>query len=92
MFAGRFEVVSDIGFDKDSGIRWTVFNDFGSLWGTDYPSGVTGAEDSKVRASVGVGIYWMTVIGPLTFSLAKPLSKTNYDQTKTFQFKIGTRL
>jgi outer membrane protein insertion porin family len=92
MFAGRFEVVSDIGFDKDSGIRWTVFNDFGSLWGTDYPSGVTGAEDSKVRASVGVGIYWMTAIGPLTFSLAKPLSKTNYDQTKTFQFNIGTRL
>jgi outer membrane protein insertion porin family len=92
MFAGRLEVVSDIGFDKDSGIRWTVFNDFGSLWDTDYPSGVTGAQDSIVRASLGVGIYWMTAIGPLTFSLAKPFSKSSYDQTKTFQFNIGTRL
>ena len=92
MFAGRLEVVSGLGFDNDSGLRWTVFNDFGSLWDTDYPTGVTGASDSSLRASVGVGIYWNTAIGPLSFSFASPYSKKSYDQTKSFQFSIGTRL
>ncbi len=92
MFAGRLEVVSGLGFDKDSGLRWTVFNDFGSLWDTDYPTGVTGATDSSLRASVGVGLYWNTAIGPLSFSFASPYAKKSYDQTKSFQFSIGTRL
>ena len=92
MFTGRLEVVSGLGFDRDSGLRWTVFNDFGSLWDTDYPTGVTGATDSSLRASVGVGLYWNTAIGPLSFSFASPYAKKSYDQTKSFQFSIGTRL
>ena len=92
MYAGRLDMVSSIGLDKDSGVRWTVFTDFGSLWGTDYPSGVTGVDRSAMRAAVGIGIYWMTAIGPLTFSLAEPISKSSFDETKTFQFNIGTRL
>ena len=92
MYAGRVEIVSSLGLDKDTGVRWTVFSDVGSLWGTDYPTGVTNPNTSKVRASVGAGIYWMTRIGPLSFSWAKPVSKMSHDTTKAFQFDIGTRL
>ena len=73
-------------------MRWTVFSDFGSVWGTDYPSGVTGANDKSMRSSMGVGLLWDTVIGPLSFYWANPVSKKSYDKTKTFQFIIGTRL
>jgi outer membrane protein insertion porin family len=45
-----------------------------------------------MRIGAGVGIFWNTAIGPLSFSLAKPLSKMAHDTTKTFQFNIGTRL
>ena len=82
MYAGSFEVVSNLGFDKDTGVRWTVFTDFGSLWGTDYPSGVTKPNAAKCGVSAGVGIFWSTAIGPLSFSWAKPLSKMAHDSAK----------
>jgi outer membrane protein insertion porin family len=92
MYAGRLEVLSSLGLNKDTGIRWTVFTDFGSLWDTDYPTGVTQPNASNMRSSVGGGFFWTTAIGPLTFSWAKPLSKMSHDTTRTFQFNIGTRL
>ena len=89
---GTFEVVSRAGISQDLSMRWTVFSDFGSVWETDYPSGVTGANDSAIRTSVGAGILWDTFIGPMSFYWAKPTSKKSYDKTRTFQFTIGTRL
>ena len=89
---GSFEVVSRAGISKDLNMRWTVFSDFGSVWGTDYPTGVRGANDSSIRTSVGTGLLWDTFIGPMSFYWAKPTAKKSYDQTKTFQFTIGTRL
>ena len=62
-YSGSFELVSDLGLSKDLGMRWTVYTDYGSVWGTDYPTGVTGANDSSMRTSVGVGILWDTAIG-----------------------------
>ena len=73
-------------------MRWTVFSDFGTVWGTDFPTGVTGAKDSSLRTSLGVGLLWDTVVGPLSFYWANPVSKESHDKTKTFQFTIGTRL
>ena len=92
MYSGRFEIISSIGMNEDTGIQWTVFTDFGSLWDTDYPTGVTQPNVSKLRSSVGAGFFWSTGIGPLSFSWAKPLSKMPHDTTRTFQFNIGTRL
>ena len=89
---GSFEVVSRAGISKDLNMRWTVFSDFGSVWETDYPSGVRGANDSSIRTSLGAGLLWDTFIGPMSFYWAKPTAKKSYDQTKTFQFTIGTRL
>ena len=92
LVTGSFEVVSHLGISKDLNMRWTVYSDFGSVWGTDYPSGVTGANDKSMRSSVGIGLLWDTVLGPLSFYWANPVSKKSYDKTKTFQFTVGTRL
>ncbi len=92
VFNGTFEVVSRAGISQDLSMRWTVFSDFGSVWGTDYPAGVSGASDASVRTSVGAGILWDTFIGPMSFYWAKPTTKKSYDKTRTFQFTIGTRL
>jgi outer membrane protein insertion porin family len=92
MYSGRVEVLSNIGVNKDTGVRWTIFSDFGSLWNTDYPTNVTEPDANDVRASLGLGIYWATAIGPLSFSWANAINKMDHDRTKTFQFNIGTRL
>jgi outer membrane protein insertion porin family len=84
--------VSTAGLSKDLGLRWTVFSDVGSVWGTDYPAGVQGADDSSLRTSLGFGLLWDTAIGPLSFYWADAISKESYDGLKRFQFAIGTRL
>ena len=92
VMSGSVELVSGAGISQDLNMRWTVYSDFGTVWGTDFPNGVTGAKDSALRTSVGVGLLWDTVVGPLSFYWAKPVSKEKHDKTKTFQFNIGTRL
>ena len=92
VMSGTVELVSSAGLSKDLNMRWTVFSDFGTVWGTDFPTGVTGAKDSSLRTSLGVGLLWDTVVGPLSFYWANPVSKESHDKTKTFQFTIGTRL
>lgn len=92
MYAATAEVVSSYGLSDDLGVRWTVFTDIGSVWDTDYPSGVTAAEDDTMRQSVGAGFLWDTAVGPLTFYWADAVSKSSHDKVKRFQFNIGTRL
>jgi len=92
MYSATAEIVSSYGLSEDLGVRWTVFSDIGSVWDTDYPSGVTGANDDSLRQSVGVGFLWDTAVGPLKFYWADAVSKTSHDQLKRFQFNIGTRL
>ncbi len=91
MYSGSVELISSLGLSDDLGIRWTLFSDFGSVWDTDYPTGVTGADDDKLRQSIGFGFLWDTAIGPLTFYWADAISKSSHDQLKRFQFNIGTR-
>ena len=67
---------------------FSIFLDAGNVWGVDYSSTV--AESNTIRSSTGVGIDWHTPIGPLSFSLATPLSKASTDKTESFRFNIGT--
>ena len=90
-YSGSVEVISSLGLSEDLGVRWTVFSDFGSVWDTDFPEGVTAPNESAMRQTVGFGFLWDTAIGPLTFYWADPISKESHDRTKRFQFNIGTR-
>ena len=91
IYNGSLEIVSNLGLNKDAGVRWTVFSDFGSVWSTDFPSGVTKPDEDAMRSSLGFSILWNTVIGPLSF-IGQALADQSHDNTKTFQFSIGTRL
>ena len=44
---------------------------------------------NELRLSSGLGFSWITPIGPLTFSYAKPLNAKLGDRTQEFQFTIG---
>ena len=59
-----------------------------NLWGVDYNSSIN--ESNSIRSSFGVGAEWFTPIGPVTFTLAQPISKKDSDKTETFTFNIGT--
>jgi outer membrane protein insertion porin family len=43
----------------------------------------------ELRYSAGISVTYLSPFGPLTFYLAKPFSKSDNDDTKTFDFTIG---
>ena len=65
-----------------------LFFDAANVWGVDYSSSI---EDSdKIRSSVGAAVEVLTPVGPLSFSLAQPITKATGDKTETFRFQLGT--
>ena len=68
-------------------IDFQLFFDAANVWGVDYDSSL---DNSTIRSSTGFSVDWYTVIGPLNFSVAQPLSKASSDKTETFRFNIGT--
>ena len=74
-------------FPELQNIDFSIFFDAANVWGVDYNKNL---DKSKIRSSTGLSINWFTPIGPLSFSLAAPISKADTDKTETFRFDIGT--
>ena len=68
-------------------VDFQLFLDAANVFGVDYDSSL---DSSKLRSSVGFGVDWYTVIGPLNFSIAQPITKADTDKTESFRFNIGT--
>ena len=65
-----------------------TFIDIANVWGVDYSS--TLDDNGAIRSAIGVGVDWFTPIGPLNFTLAEPLTKSENDITESFRFNLGT--
>ena len=64
-----------------------MFADAANIWGVDYNGSL---DKNGIRSSIGIGIDWLTAVGPLTFSLAQPITKEPTDIEERFRFNIGT--
>ena len=91
-YAGRVALRSGIGFPSETGIQWTVFTDFGTLWGVDDTADnyALSTDLKEIRMSFGYGFQWETPIGPLTFTWADAIKKESYDQLQKFEFRLGS--
>ena len=67
---------------------FSYFIDIGNVWGVDYDSTVD--QSNFIRSSTGIGLDWITPVGPLSFSLTQPISKKSTDETESFRFNLGT--
>ena len=75
-------------FQNSQDLDAVIFFDVANIWGVDYDSSIN--DNSKIRSSIGIGVDWMTVIGPLNFSLTEVLSKDTTDVEQSFRFNLGT--
>ena len=66
----------------------SFFIDTANVWGVDYDSSVD--DSNKIRSSLGIGVEWYTIVGPMNFSLSEAISKGDDDVTQSFRFDIGT--
>lgn len=73
------------GAGNDKTLRLYGFFDVGSAFAEH--QAVT-AKD--LRASVGVGLSWISPMGPLRFSYGVPVRKQSTDKIQNLQFQIGT--
>jgi outer membrane protein insertion porin family len=74
------------GMGNDKTLRFFTFFDIGNAWGED--QSVTW---DSLRASVGLGISWVSPMGPLKLSYGKEVMYEQTDRIQPFQFQIGTR-
>ena len=83
---GTAEVILPLPFTKDSRtFRITGFFDMGNVYGPK--------EDfdfDTLRYSTGIAAVWVTPVGPLTMSIAKPVKTLRDDETQGLQITFGT--
>ena len=95
-YTGTAEVKFPIpGLPKDSDVSGAIFTDFGSIWGVDIPKSSKYTKDQfyddrSLRASGGVGLIWVTSMGPLRVDFAQPIKKEKYDKLRAFLFSFST--
>jgi outer membrane protein insertion porin family len=70
--------------EDSSNIRLSLFVDAGNVF-----TGVDTVELGDLRSAAGVGVSWITPVGPLSFSFAQPIGYTSTDKTQSFQFSLG---
>ena len=90
MFTGGVELSVPLGLPKELGISGKMFTDFGSLM-TVNPSGTTVVDNGSLRSSAGVGITWVSPVGPISLDFAQPITKESYDKTETMRVNFGTK-
>ncbi len=77
------------GAGNDKSLRLYGFMDVGNVV-AENKSFESALEETKLRASVGLGISWISPVGPLRIAVARPLRKFAGDRIERTQFQIGT--
>lgn len=94
IMTGSAEMIFPVPFLKDkSAWRTLAFFDVGNVFDTSCAAGNAlcdeGIQLDELRYSVGIGLSWLTPMGPLSIALAAPLNDKSGDDTETFQFALG---
>ena len=73
------------GTGNDKTLRVFGFLDAGNVWREDEK-----VSTASLRSSVGLGLSWISPVGPLKLSWGRPLKVQPNDRIQRFQFQIGT--
>ncbi len=98
MLVGSLELIFPTPFIGDqSGWRTLAFMDAGNVYTTEClkiqatssSHCSEGVDLGDIRYTVGLGLSWLTPVGPLSIALGVPLNDKNSDDTEVFQFALG---
>ncbi len=73
------------GAGNDRTLRMFGFVDAGNVFGENDPFRL-----QSLKASTGIGVSWISPVGPLRLAFAFPLRKAPEDRIQRMQFQIGT--
>ncbi|HEY4082657.1 MAG TPA: outer membrane protein assembly factor BamA [Burkholderiaceae bacterium] len=80
------------GGGNDKTFRLFGFIDAGNVWGPSEKISWSSLASGKsmIRASAGIGLSWVSPMGPLRLSYGTPWRSDPHDRIEKFQFQIGT--
>ncbi len=92
---GGLDLIFPIPFLEDSrSVRSSIFLDYGNVFSDECKSYEINCNEfdlSELRYSVGVGVTWITALGPMSFAISSVFGDDEFDETETFQFEIGNQ-
>ncbi len=105
MALASLELIVPVPFLDESyanSVRTSIFWDAGNVWDTEFNlkqyddlalEEISKIEDfsdpSRFRSSAGISIQWLSPMGPMIFSFAKPIREQEGDDHEFFSFNIG---
>jgi outer membrane protein insertion porin family len=87
---GTAEARFPLGLPEELRIFGRTFVDAGTLTNVDV-SGASIRDTGNLRAAAGVGLSWLSPIGPIAVDFAAPFLKDDEDRTETVRISFGTR-
>ncbi|MGI9434479.1 MAG: outer membrane protein assembly factor BamA [Geminicoccaceae bacterium] len=91
---GTAELRFPLGLPDELRMFGRAFVEGGTLTGIDVPDGVSDAnllDTGSLRASAGVGLSWLSPLGPIAIDFSEAFLKENEDRTELFRVSFGTR-
>ena len=76
------------GVGNDRTLRLFAYADAGNVWREG--ESMRDTPENPIRASVGIGMSWISPVGPLKLSYGVPVRYARTDRIQRFQFQIGT--
>ena len=81
----NLEWIFPMPFVEDTGnMRLSAFYDVGNVYATPEDF-----EAKELRTAAGIAFVWLSPVGPLTLSYAKPIDFQDGDSLQEFQFNVG---
>jgi outer membrane protein insertion porin family len=90
LYTGSAELRFPLGLPEELRIFGRTFVDAGTLYDSD-ASGPQVEDSSELRAAAGVGLSWLSPLGPISVDWAQAFLENPEDQTENFRIEFGTR-
>ena len=89
-YKSSLELLFPLGLPEELGFKGSIFTDLGNVFGLDNEY-VDIFEEESIRIAAGIGVFWSSPLGPISFNFAKTIKKESFDKTETFRINFGTR-
>lgn len=93
LFETGVELVFPVPFTKNiKSLRTIFFVDAGNVFSdacTSTQENCSNIDLGNLSSSAGVGLQWLSPVGPLSMYISKPIQEQPFDKTESFQFSLG---
>ena len=89
-YTGTAELRFPLGLPEELRMFGRTFVDAGTLTEIDV-NGPTLIDSGDIRVGAGIGLSWLSPLGPLSIDFAQAMVKESEDETESFRISFGTR-